>query len=176
MYDTNFNKNLTAAEYDAILILQSHIPGFKKIDGEQLRMFYKGFEDFYDMGKKSIDPLGQKVHVMGNHLLDSVSYSRWFMQNYANTRISYETSVHFLGASFGRLLGGVQFGFKSTNPDIAKYKKELLENAVEIARILKTINPNLKLKDIPKRILEIYHENQSEVHFFAVQFAQELSR
>jgi len=43
MADANFNKNLTAAEYDAILIIQSHIPGFKKIEGEQLKSFYEEF-------------------------------------------------------------------------------------------------------------------------------------
>jgi len=128
------------------------------------------------MGEKSIEPSGQKVEVIGNNLLDSISYARWFMQNYANTRSSYEKSVHFLGASFGRLLGGVQFGFKTTNTDILKYKDKLNDRVKEIAIILKMINPNLKLIYIPKRILEIYHHNSTEVHFFTDQFAQELSR
>lgn len=113
---------------------------------------------------------------MGNHLLDSISYAQWFMQNYANTRSSYEKSVHFLGASFGRLLGGAQFGFKSKNTDVEKFKDKLLQKAVEIARILKTINPDLKLKFIPKRILEIYHSDTNNVHPFSSEFAQELSR
>ena len=176
MNDANFNKNLTAAEYDAILILQSHIPGFRKIEGDKLKLFYKEFEDHYRMKEQRIKPDGEKIIVISHPLIDAIGWARNFLQDYYNLMVSYDKSVHFLGASFGNLLALVQFGFKASNPDVLKYKDKFLENAVEIARILKTINPNLKLKFIPKRILEIYHENQSEVHFFAVQFAQELSR
>ena len=137
--------------------------------------FYKAFKDFYKMGRH-IDFHGQTVNVMGNNLINSIAWARNFIQNYANTRISYEKSIHFLGSSFGRLFGGIQFGFKATNPDVDKYKKGLLENAKKIAAILKTISPGLKLVYIPQRILHIYQDDFKNVHFFMIQFAQELSR
>ena len=176
MNDPNYNKNLTAAEYDAIIILQSHIPGFKKIEGDKLKLFYKHFEDHYRMKERRIHPDGEKTIVISHPLIDAVQWSRKFLQYYYNLRASYDKSVHFLGASFGNLLGCVQFGFKAGNPDILTYKKHFLENAQEISRILKNIKPNLKLKYVPKRILEIYHENPAEVHVFAAEFAQELSK
>ena len=174
MNNANFNKNLTAAEYEAINILQAQNPSFRKIEGKELKLFYKEFEDHYRMKEQRIHPDGEKIIVISHPLMDAIGWARRFLQSYYNLRASYDKSVHFLGASFGNLLAGVQFGFKAGNPDILKYKEKFLENAQEISRILKNINPNLKLKYIPKRILEIYHNNPKEVHFLAVQFAQEL--
>lgn len=128
------------------------------------------------MKEQRIHPAGEKIIVISHPLSDSIGWARRFLQNYYNLRASYVKSVHFLGASFGNLLAGVQFGFKANNPDVSKYKDKFLENAQEISRILKDIKPNLKLKYIPKRILEIYHQDSANVHFFTVQFAQELSR
>ena len=174
MTDADYNKSLTAAEYDAILIIQAQNPSFSKIEGKELALFYENFDKAYNMGKH-INPLGQ-IPVVGHPLSDAIIWAKKFMENYANMRSSYEKSVHFLGFSFGRLLGGVQFGFKTGNPDVLRYKKNFLEQAQEIVRIIKTINPHLKLKYVPERILKMYHDNPREVHFFTVQFAQELSR
>ena len=177
MGDADYNKNLTAAEYDAILILQAQNPRFRKIEGKELKIFYDSFETFYNMSKNTIKPFGQNAPSIANFLLDSISYARQFIQNYANTRTKpLEKSIHFLGGFFGRLLGGIQFGFKATNHDVGKFKDKFLDFAKEIVRIVKTINSNLKLKYLSERILKIYHENPIDVHFFTVQFAQELSR
>ena len=179
MTDTNFKKNFTAAEEDATLILQSQIPGFHKIIGNELELFYEQFKIQYYQAKAAIQPKGQPDVGFGihwNHLMVSVSSARQFFKNYYNLRLSYEKSVHLLGAGFGRLFGAVQFGFIATNQDIQKLKNLLIEEAHEIQKILKIIHKNLRLVYVPKRILKIYHENPSGVHLFAAEFAQELSR
>ena len=175
MSDAEFKKNFNAAEAEATHIIQTQNPKFRKIEGDDFKRFYEQFEIQYNLNK-TIDATGQKVNVMGIQLVVSVHWARNFLQYYANTRAHYSKSVPFLGASFGRLIGAVNFGFKNTNPDVGNYKGKMLERVIEMRETLKTINPRLKLKCIPKRILDIYQENTTEVHFFAVQFAQELSR
>ena len=175
-----YNKNLTAAEYEAISIVQAQNPRFQKIEGEQLRSFYEWFEKVYKKKEERIEPEGQKFAILGHPLFDSALWGRKLLQDYYNLRGSYEKSIHVLAASFGNILAGVQFGFKATNPDVQKYEKLFLEEARNIAGILKTIKPGLKLKYVPKRILHIYHEDKSSgfknVHHFTVQFAEELAR
>ncbi len=175
MTDATFKKNFNASELDAIIIIktQKHI---LKIEGNEFKRFYENFETSYNQCQKIIEPNGQNIDIMGNHLYTSIIWSKKFIQAYANTRVSYGKSVHFLGASFGRLLGAVQFGFKANNPDILKFKNNFIEEAQEITSILKIINPEIKLEEVPKRILKIYHENIKETHFFAAEFAQQLSR
>ena len=82
MNDANFNKNLTAAEYDAILILQSHIPGFKKIEGDNLKSFYKNFKDLYKMKERRIHPDGEGIIVISHPLIDAIGWARRHLQNY----------------------------------------------------------------------------------------------
>lgn len=124
MSGAEFNKNITAAEYEAINIVQLQNTSIKKIQRQQLLLFYEQFTIHYDQAQKLIEPKGQKVVIAGNNLYISIINSKKFLQNYANKK-----NIPFLGVSFGRLLGRVQFGFKTSNPDVEKYKQELLKRS-----------------------------------------------
>ncbi|GEM_PF-2741335 len=168
-------KDIKSAELDAIILLKALAP-LKSFSTVDLKTVYDQFDILYQQSEKVIDPNGQKSNIMGNHLAGNIEWSKKFIQAYANSKADYKKAMPHIGSAFGKLMGAVQFGFKSGNPDVSKYKKEILEDAVEISRILKTVNPTLKLINIPKRILEIYKHDTKNVHFFAAEFAQELSR
>lgn len=176
MGNAEYNKNITAAEYDAIRIVQAQNPRFQKIEGEQLKSFYEWFEKIYRQGEKSIDPQGQKVVIFGNNMVNTILWGRKHLQAYYNLRGSYEKSVHLLAASFGNILAGVQFGFKNTNPDVEIYSQRFLEESRTITSLLKAIEPHLKLKYVPKRILKIYHDDFNHVSHFAVTYGEELAK